>query len=510
MSVDRFSPTDATPPAGLVDVLLAHSYFLRNDPKQVEKMKPYPPLGTLLAAAALRQRGFRVRLFDAMLSAGVEEFIDLLAETRPSVIAIFEDNFNFLTKMCTVRNRDAAQQMMRAARATGARVVVNGSDAADQPELYLDAGADAVIVGEVEETACELLEAWRRDRDAPLESIPGLVLPGRPASDLGDGSSASKVRRTGARQNIRQLDVLPFPAWDLVNLEGYREAWNHAHGRFSWNMVTSRGCPYACNWCAKPVFGRRYAQRSPASVAQELRQLRDHVKPDHVWFADDIFGLTAAWIEAFAKEVALRAAATPFMMQSRVNLMVPRVVDALRVAGCEEVWLGVESGSQRILDAMDKGTQIDQIRSATRNLKERGIRCCWFIQLGFLDERWEEIVLTRDLIRSERPDDIGVSVAYPLPGTKFFEMVRSELGAKRNWIDSDELAMLFEGTYVTSFYREVRELLHAEVRDVASVDGNGTRLLNNRWRELARAESGLRSEHANAQARPRREEVVRP
>jgi anaerobic magnesium-protoporphyrin IX monomethyl ester cyclase len=481
------SPRSAAEPRPGAPLLLAHSYFLRFDPKQQEKMKPYPPLATLIAAAALRERGFDVRLFDAMLSEGTEAFARMLGEIRPRFVGIFEDNFNFLTKMCTERMRDAALEMIRAARASGARVVVNGSDATDRPELYLQAGSHAVILGEVEGAACDLFERWHQDPAAAIDDIPGLAL--HPTTPL------APFVRTGARRGANDLDALPLPAWDLVDVEGYRKAWRQAHGRFSWNAATSRGCPYGCNWCAKPVFGRRYVQRSPESVADELARLRAEVAPDHIWFADDIFGLTASWIERFADAVAARGAAVPFMMQSRANLMERRVTRALREAGCEEVWLGVESGSQRILDAMDKGTRIAQIREATRNLRAEGIKSGWFVQLGYPGESWEDILLTRDLIRDERPDEVGVSVAYPLPGTPFYERVKDQLGARRNWVDSDDLAMLFQGTYETSFYRQVRELIHAEVRDVPSQNGGGESHLDGRWASLGRAEAHHRSLH---------------
>jgi anaerobic magnesium-protoporphyrin IX monomethyl ester cyclase len=225
-------------------------------------------------------------------------------------------------------------------------------------------------------------------------------------------------------------------------------------------------------------------QRSPASVAEEVHRLRSAVAPDHLWFADDIFGLTAEWIEAFAAEVEARRAATPFTMQSRVNLMKPRVVEALARAGAEEVWLGVESGSQRILDAMDKGTRLEQIREATRNLRARGIKACWFIQLGYAGEAWDDILKTRDVIRDEQPDDIGVSVSYPLPGTAFYDRVKDLLGSKTNWVHSGDLDMMFPGTYRTEFYRAIRDLLHEEVRQRTALDA--------RWGELARWEPEAR------------------
>jgi len=461
------------------DVLLGHSFFLRNDLKQVQKMRPYPPLGTLYAASHLRERGYEVALFDATLAEGEHEFEEALARHRPRFLVLFEDSFNFLTKMCTLRMREAALEMIRAARAAGCRVVVNGSDATDHPALYLSAGADCVLLGDPETGVPELAAVWQEDAGAPLELVPGLVLAGT------DGG----LRRTRPRAAVRDLDALPFPAWDLVDAEAYRRAWVGAHGRLSWNVVTSRGCPYACNWCAKPQFGRRYDQRSPASAAEEIRRLRDSVRPDHLWFADDIFGLTAEWIQEFADEVTARGARTPFMMQTRANLMRPATVAALAAAGAEEVWMGVESGSQKILDAMDKGTRVEQVRTATRTLKEHGIRACWFIQLGYLGEEWEDVLMTRDLIRDERPDDIGVSVAYPLPGTKFHERVRAQLGAKQNWADTDDLAMLFRGTYSTGFYRRLRGALHHEAGGTL-----GAAALDALWDQLEADEAEHRAE----------------
>jgi anaerobic magnesium-protoporphyrin IX monomethyl ester cyclase len=456
-------------------ILLAHSYFLLHDPKQAERMKPYPPLSTLLAAALVRERGHEVELFDAMLAPGPDAFEEALDRARPSLVGILEDNFNFLTKMCTLRSREATLAMVRAARARGCRVVVNGSDASDRPALYLAAGADAVIVGEGEPALAEIADRHRADPAAPLDGVPGLAL----------ADAAGGIRRTAPRPALRDLDALPLPAWELVDVERYRRAWLGAHGRFSWNMVTSRGCPYGCNWCAKPIWGRRYAQRSPAAVAEEMRRLKREIAPDHLWFADDIFGLTAEWVGAFAAEVRRRDARIPFMIQSRANLMSPAVVAALADAGAEEVWLGVESGSQRILDAMEKGTRVEEVRQATRALKAAGIRAGWFIQLGYPTERWEDLLLTRDLIRAERPDDIGVSVAYPLPGTRFHDAVRAELGEKRNWEDTGDLAMLFHGTYTTPFYRRVRDVLHDEARAGLA--------LPDAWEELEAAERAHRS-----------------
>jgi anaerobic magnesium-protoporphyrin IX monomethyl ester cyclase len=230
------------------------------------------------------------------------------------------------------------------------------------------------------------------------------------------------------------------------------------------NVAASRGCPYHCNWCAKPIYGQRYAIRGPRSVAEELAWLRRAWAPDHVSFVDDIFGLRPQWVEEFADEVARLGRPLPFKCLCRADLLGPRTVEALRRAGCRTVWLGAESGSQRVLDAMEKGTRVEQVREAVRRLREAGIEVGLFLQFGYPGETLEDIRLTRELVRECGPDDIGISVAYPLPGTPFHRRVEAQLGAKRNWDDSDDLAMMYGGPFPTAFYRRLHRLVHAEFR----------------------------------------------
>ncbi|MBZ5514395.1 MAG: B12-binding domain-containing radical SAM protein [Acidobacteriia bacterium] len=446
----------------MTDVLLTHSYHLFFDRKQARRMQPYPPLGTLYAAALLREKGFRVALFDSMLDDPEREFAEAVARHRPRVVAIYEDNFNYLSKMCLSRMREVAFGMIGTARAAGALVAVNGSDASDHLADYLRSGADYVLLGEAEWTLLELVESLTGELARDAEEIPGLAF-------LRDDSGP--VHRTPRRPLMRDLDALPIPARDLVDIDRYRDAWKAAHGFFSLNVVASRGCPYRCNWCAKPIYGDSFHLRSAASVASEMEVLKQSYGAEHLWFADDIFGLKARWVLDLADQVQRRQAAVPFKMQSRVDLMKEEVVEALRRAGCMEVWMGAESGSQQILDAMEKGTQVEQIRRATESLRRAGMRACFFLQFGYPGETWADIQKTIELVRETRPDDIGVSVSYPLPGTAFYERVREQLGAKTNWLDSQDLSMMFRGTYTSEFYRALHDALHAEAATWAVPEG---------------------------------------
>jgi anaerobic magnesium-protoporphyrin IX monomethyl ester cyclase len=437
-------------------VLLGQSYYLRFDPKLEAAMQPYPPLGTLYAASWLRERGYDVSLFDAMLEpdeAGWARALDG-PDGPPEFAILFEDNFNYLSKMCLLRMRDAAFTMLAAARAAGATTIVCGSDATDNAARYLERGADWVIVGEGEVTLADLLDRLGGRAPGDPRELAGLAYTGP------DGAAQS----TGRRDNLKDLDALPFPAWDLVDVDRYRNAWAR-HGRFSMNVATTRGCPFHCNWCAKPIWGQRYAVRSAENVAAEVAWLREQYAPDHISFVDDIFGLKPGWTAAYAAAVAERGATTPFKCLSRADLLLREgEVAALAAAGAETVWMGAESGAQSVLDAMEKGTKVEQIEEAAGQLRAAGIRVAFFLQFGYPGEGPAEIEATRDLVRRALPDDIGISVSYPLPGTRFYEKVRADLGEKRNWVDSDDLAMLYRGPFSTRFYRRLHGAVHKEFR----------------------------------------------
>lgn len=432
----------------MTKVLFGQSYYLRFDPKLWRAMQPYPPLGTLYAASYLREKGYEVALFDAMLAESEEEWAQALDIHRPQYAVIYEDNFNYLSKMCLLRMREAAFTMIRMAKECGCAVILCGADVTDHYDKYLDQGADYCILGEGEETLSELLDQLSAGKDA--KDVIGLVsryslLPSR-------------------RPDIKDLDSLPFPAWDLVDVPEYKKLWLERHGYFSMNMVTTRGCPYHCNWCAKPIWGQRYNSRSPENVAAEMQWLKQNFAPDHIWFADDIFGLKPNWVERFADLLIEKDAVIPFKCLKRADLVTEKTAAALSKAGCQTVWVGAESGSQKILDAMDKGDKVDDIYRAADRLHANGIMVGFFLQFGYPGETWNDVLMTLKMVRECNPDDIGISVSYPLPGTKFFERVKMELGDKQNWVDSDDLAMLYSGPFPQEFYRILHGRTHHEFR----------------------------------------------
>jgi anaerobic magnesium-protoporphyrin IX monomethyl ester cyclase len=476
----------------MLSILVCHSYFLRLDQKQVARAKPYPPLATLQVVSLLRQAGHRVSFFDAMLAEGIEEYEHLLRNGQPQLVLFYEDNFNFLSKMCLAAMRQAACDMIGSARRSGARVIAAGPDVSDAPASYLRAGADLTLVGEGLSALLELLPRFDEQPDASTETLV------RGLSGVAFFSGGKVLNASGSK-GLPLIQAAGLAAWDLVDMERYRDVWMKAHGYFSLNMAASRGCPFRCNWCAKPIWGNQYLQRHPSDVAAEMAHLKRAFSPDHIWFADDIFGFRVDWVTEFAAAAKAVGARVPFSIQTRADLISERMAKALRDAGCTEAWIGAESGSQKVLDTMNKGTTVSEILSARERLKAVGIRVGFFIQLGYLDERLEDILATRDLLTAAQPDEIGVSVSYPLPGTKFYELVKSQLRGKTHWHESKDLEMMFHGTYTSDFYRAIRDLLHEQIsrqtgaRRDSAADTAAERTLDQRWDDLLAAEFQYRS-----------------
>lgn len=481
------------------NILFSHSYFLRFDPKQWATGQPYAPLGTLYAAALMRGNGYKVSLFDTMFAKQPEEVIPYLEKSEPDFFVLYDDGFNYLTKMCLTNMREAAFKMIKLAKAKGCTVIVSSSDSTDRYEMYLDEGADFILLGEAEFSLLELVNAVS-NAEKDLFNIEGLAFKYSNAGlnvvgeDTNHGGFPAVVK-TQRRNVIKELDSLPFPAWDLVDMEPYRKMWlNHA-GYFSMNMGTTRGCPFKCNWCAKPIYGNRYNTRSPGNVVTELKMLKEKFQFDHIWFCDDIFGLKPGWVNAFADLAEKEKLHFKFKMQGRVDLLLQEnnIKDLAR-AGCDNIWMGAESGSQKILDAMDKGTTVEQIYEATRLLKKNGIKPSFFIQFGYPGETKEDIEKTINMINELLPHEIGISVSYPLPGTAFFEKVKTELKEKTNWTDSDELALMFRNTYQPAFYKQLHRYVHKTYRQHIAIE-NIKQLffhpLKSNFRVIKKALSGI-------------------
>jgi len=433
-------------------LLFTHSYFLKFDSKQYQTAQPYPPLGTLYAMSYLRENGYEVKLFDTMFCNSAKEIESTIDAFQPDVLISYDDGFNYLTKMCLTNMREACFEMQQYAKKKGCKVITSSSDAADHFESYLHHGADAIAIGEAEQTVLELCNAFKTN--SSIELIAGIAY-------LKNGQSV----KTTKRSVIKDLDTLPSPAWDLLDISPYKKMWLEKHGYFSLNFVTTRGCPYKCNWCAKPIYGNRYNTHSAENIVKEIKKWQTEFGFTHVWFADDIFGLKPKWLNEFEYFTKKENLHIRYKIQSRADLLLEEDnIKHLAESGCDMVWMGAESGSQKILDAMDKGTKVEQIYEATRLLKKHHIHVSLFLQLGYLGETIDDIKLTLKLVEDLLPDDLGISVSYPLPGTVFYDKVKDQLKTKSNWTDSDDLDLMFANTYKKEFYKQLQRYIHQRYR----------------------------------------------
>ncbi len=447
-----------------MDILFTHSYFYKMDAKQWNNKTPFLPLGTIYAASLLRKNNYKVSLFDVALKDNPKEIKTILEKEKPHFLVIYDDCFNYLTKMCLKNMREACFEMIQLGKEQGCTVIVSSSDSTDHSQQYLDIGADFIIYGEGEETLLELVgflkttvissasDSYRNEKS--LDKINGIIY-----------KENQTLHKTKPRKVLSNLDDLPMPSWDFIDIESYRKIWKNSKQEFALNLATTRGCPYHCNWCAKPIYGQRYNSHSPKRVVEMIRYLSENYNVNRFWMCDDIFGLKPKWVQEFRGLLKEKNLKINYYIQSRADLLLKEdTIDALAESGLEEVWIGAESGSQKILDAMDKGTTISQIEKATKLLQSRGVKVAFFIQYGYIGETEKNIQETIDLIKRLKPDNIGVSVSYPLPETPFYEKVKHQLKEKENWTDSDDLAMLFKGTFNQNYYRKLQRYTHKVFR----------------------------------------------
>ena len=423
-----------------MDLLLANAYMLGLDAEEQRIMRPHPPLGVLYLSSHLKARGFDVGVFDGTFRS-LEGFAERLQRDRPRVVGIA---VNLMTK----RN---ALAMIALARRFGARVVIGGPDPPHHAESYLTAGADVVVIGEGERTLEELLPALASGGD--LSAIDGI------AFRLPDGS----VRRTPARTLIPDLDAQPFPDRSAIDLPAYLNAWRERHGVGTVSLITARGCPYTCTWCSRSVFGETHRRRSVANVADEVEAIVDRYRPERLWYADDVFAIHRTWTIDYARELDRRRVRLPFECISRAERIDDAVADALVSLGCFRVWIGSESGSQKILNAMKRKVAVDQVRDSAGRLRRRGIEVGMFIMLGYDGEELSDLHATVDHLKRTAPDVFLTTVSYPIKGTPYYNAVADRLAAVKPWHASTDRDLVVRGRPVKTYYDFARRWMTAEV-----------------------------------------------
>ena len=405
-------------------------------------MKPYPPLGLLYICSHLRSKGVSAEVFDSTFSLR-QELWDLLQKETPSVLGVYA---NLMT-------RSNAVEILRTAKQFGWRTVVGGPEPGAYVAEYLSAGADVVVIGEGEITLEELVPALRAPSVERLQQIDGIAFRNV------DGS----VVRTKPRTQIRDIDNQPWPARESIDMARYVDTWRQHHGMGSVSLITARGCPYHCRWCSHEVFGKTHRRRSPALVADELEWLLRRYQPEMAWMADDVFTIHHGWLFRYAAELKRRGIKLPFECISRADRLNPQVVGTLAEMGCFRVWIGSESGSQRILDAMERGVTVEEVQAAVALCRSAGIQSGMFLMWGYEGEELSDIEATVEHVKKTDPDIFFTTVAYPIKGTPYFSDVAERVESPPMWNNSSDRDFRIRNRHSRQFYRFADKLLRSEV-----------------------------------------------
>lgn len=428
-------------------LLLTHAYFLAEDPKEQQIMKPYAPLGLLYISSYLRKQGFEVDIYDSTFGSK-SELSAILQSDSPGILGVYA---NLMTRLQAI-------EIISWAREAGWKVIVGGPEPANYPEQYLHAGADVVVVGEGELTIEKLLLS-SFDRNQWPE-IGGLIFQ----------DSTGGLVRTASAPLIKDLDAQPLPDRERIDVHKYLDTWRAFHGKGSVSLITARGCPYRCNWCSHSAYGMTHRRRSPKSVVSEIKWILDRYSPDFLWLADDVFTIHHGWLFDFAAEMKRNRLAVPFECITRADRVNEAVADTLAELGCFRVWIGSESGSQRILDAMQRGVSIQQVRSAVRMLKSNGIQTGMFLMWGYDGEEIEDIEQTVAHAKACQPDVCFTTISYPIKGTPYYERVASRLVRLDSWAHSTDRDIRIKGRHSRRFYQYADELLKNELLPTPNPD----------------------------------------
>lgn len=455
----------------MADLLLTHGYFLSEDEKEREIMKPYPPLGLLYLSAYVRRAGWSVEVFDTTFAS--RESLEQRLNADAGVLGIYT---NLITRRSVLAIAGAAHR-------AGWTVIAGGPESANYPEEYLARGVDVVVFGEGEATMVELLRVLPDVGPQALHEVQGVAF----RSDSGE------VVRTDARPQIADIDSLPWPDREAIDLERYVDVWRTCHGAGSVNLITARGCPYRCQWCSHAVFGFTHRRRDPVDCADELQHIVDRYAPDQVWYADDVFTIHHRWLFRYADELDRRGLRVPFETISRADrMMKEEVLATLARMGCWRIWIGSESGSQRILDAMERGVTAEQVRWATRAAQRHGIQVGMFLMWGYEGETADDIAETVEHVKAANPDVFFTTVAYPIRNTGYFERVAGRVDAPGRWEEMTDRDYRIRGRPGRDYYAQADRWLRraVEAHRIAEDDPARAEALRE---EAARAERMVRA-----------------
>ena len=360
-----------------------------------------------------------------------------LVNEKPDYIAIY---VNLMTKINVL---DIIKYIKSTDSIKNAKIILGGPEVRYNANDLLEHGADFVVIGEGEATMLELITTIESKNGYELNSING----------IGFKDDKGKIIFNAERSLISDIDTLPFPNRSGIDISKYQEAWKNHHNLDAISVSTMRGCPYTCRWCSRAVYGLTYRRRSPEKVAEELLKIKVEYNPDTIWFVDDVFTISHKWLTGFNEELKRNNLKIKYECITRADRLNEEVIKTMKETGCFRVWIGAESGSQRIIDAMDRRVKVEQVREMIQLSKKYGIEAGTFIMLGYPGETEKDIEETINHLKKSNPDHFTITVAYPIKGTEFFQEIETNQVNVFSWEKQTDRERDFKRTYPRKYYK---------------------------------------------------------
>ncbi|MCS7129697.1 MAG: B12-binding domain-containing radical SAM protein [Candidatus Caldarchaeum sp.] len=388
------------------DLLLVFPYFFDGRSKHWQ----FPPLGLAYIASYVRSRGYRVKVLDCTF-LDKQEAVWLIRRERARVVGVYS-----MLSMVS-----SAKELAAAARDSCEAVIAGGPMPSSYPAMFLK-DFDVVVQGEGEHTVAELLDKMDGRGEPHLDGVKGLWLSPR--------MNGGRVSFTGGRPLVKDLDEFPFPARDLFDHSAYQSYYRRNFGYTMTSMVASRGCPFSCDFCWRPDYGRVYRVRSPENIVQEMDEVRNRWGYERIWFADELFIASKKHVIKLCEEIVRQRVDVMWECLSRVDLFDAEVANAMKRAGCYKVIFGLESGDDYVLNnLMNKKIKTSQSIAAVKTAKKTGMQVGAFFILGYPGENNQTMLKTIRLASTLPLDYFSMTVPYPLPGTGLYEKVQDRMEA---------------------------------------------------------------------------------
>lgn len=415
----------------MAELVLTHGYFLYEDLKEQKIMRPYPPLGLLYISAHVKAHGLDASLFDSTFSR-FNELTEHLINEQPRVLALYT---NLMTKLNVLKIMSWVKQNL-----THCHCVVGGPDVSYNVENYLKHGADFVVIGEGETTMLELAEHLLYGK-GNLSEIDGIAY-----------KQENEVVKNRARNKLKDLAELPLPDRSSIDFTQYLQVWKTHHGKRTANISTQRGCPYTCKWCSTAVYGQSYRRRPAAQVADEVEMLRDTYGVEALWFVDDVFTVSHKWLAELHAEFQKRQLQLDFECITRAERLNDNVLQQLKEMGCFRIWIGAESGSQRIIDKMDRRVDVQVVAEMMQRTQDYGLESGTFIMVGYPGEELRDIVQTAKYLKRAKPNLLTITKTYPIKGTALYQEIEKDIVTQPPWHQSTDRDIRFKLPKGDRFY----------------------------------------------------------